>query len=231
MADEKEQGRTGNGPVVAGPSPQSAAAELRALSAEDLARRSQQGCRASFAELVERYGTRLLRFLRRRTSNLHDAEDLVQDTFVRAYTNINGYRSTYKFSTWLFTIARNLACSRLRRQHRSRTVSDVTTVAPGPGPHEEITQGETRQSLWATAQTLSANQYEALWLRYAEDMPIKDIAQVMGKSQVSVKVTLCRARTRLAGKLQDIAAIAAARLQQKYKIRISKSETMAKFKY
>jgi len=208
MADEKEQGRTGNGPVVAGPSPRSAAGELRALSAEDLARRSQQGCRASFAELVERYGTRLLRFLRRQTSNLHDAEDLVQDTFVRAYTNINGYRSTYKFSTWLFTIARNLASSRLRRQHRSRTVSDVTTVAPapGPGPHEEITQGETRQSLWATAQTLSPNQYEALWLRYAEDMPIKDIAQVMGKSQVSVKVTLCRARTRLAGKLQDIAA-------------------------
>jgi len=231
MAEGKEQGSTANAPVNDGfgtPALRRAAAGPsggQALSDEDLARRSQQGCRASFAELVERYGTRLLRFLRRRTSNLHDAEDLVQDMFVRAYTNIDGYRSTYKFSTWLFTIARNLACSRLRRQYRSEPVSQARTTEPGP--HEQMTQGETRQSLWATAQTLSPIQYEALWLRYAEAMPIKEIAKVMGKSQVSVKVTLCRARIRLAEKLQDIAA---AGLQQKYEIRISKSETMAKFK-
>lgn len=202
MADAKEQAiETGFDPPAWG----RAAGELRALSAEDLARRSQRGCRASFAELVERYGTRLLRFLRSRTSNLHDAEDLVQDTFVRAYTNIDGYRSTYKFSTWLFTIARNLACSRLRRPALSgRTVLEARTVEAGP--REQLAQKETRQSLWAAAQTLSPIQYEALWLRYAEDMPIKEIAKVMGKSQVSVKVALCRARMRLAEKLQDIAA-------------------------
>ena len=226
MAEREEQASTADASVEAGFGPQPRVGELLALSAEDLARRSQQGCRASFAELVERYGTRLLRFLRRRTNSLHDAEDLVQDTFVRAYTNIDGYRSTYKFSTWLFTIARNLASSRLRRRYRSEPVSQARTTEPGP--HEQMTQGETRQNLWAAARTLSANQYEALWLRYAEDMPIKEIAQVMGKSQVSVKVTLCRARTRLAEKLQDVAA---AQLQQRYKIGISKSEAMAKSKY
>jgi len=202
MAGGKEQERAANGSIKCSSGPQPG--ELQALSAEDLARRSQQGCRASFAELVERYAIRLLRFLHRQTNNLHDAEDLVQDTFVRAYANIDRYRSTYKFSTWLFTIARNLACSRLRRQHRSKPVLQAKPV--GPGPREKIVQKETRQSLWATAQTLSANQYDALWLRYAEDMPIKEIAEVMGKSQVSVKVTLCRARTRLAERLQIIAA-------------------------
>ncbi|MBN2270051.1 MAG: sigma-70 family RNA polymerase sigma factor, partial [Sedimentisphaerales bacterium] len=135
MADAKEQAGAGNGPVEAAfgtPAAERAAGELRALSAEDLARRSQLGCRASFAELVERYGTGLLRFLRRRTNNLHDAEDLVQDTFVRAYANIHGYRSTYKFSTWLFTIARNLACTRLRRQHCGKPVFEARTVESQP---------------------------------------------------------------------------------------------------
>ena len=123
---------------------------------------------------------------------------------MRAYTNIDGYRSTHKFSTWLFTIARNLACSRLRRQHCGKPVFEARTIEPGP--RDQLAQGEARQSLWATARTLSPIQYEALWLRYAEDMPIKEIAKVMGKSQVSVKVALCRARTRLAEKLQDMAA-------------------------
>ncbi len=202
MAGGKEQERAANGPIKCSSGPQPG--ELQALSAEELARRSQQGCRASFAELVERYGIRLLRFLRHQTNNLHDAEDLVQDTFIRAYANIDRYRSTYKFSTWLFTIARNLACSRLRRQCRKKPLLKARTAEPGP--RQKIVQKETRQSLWATAQTLSSNQHQALWLRYAEDMPIREIAKVMCKSQVSVKVTLCRARVRLAETLQNMAA-------------------------
>ena len=203
MAGGKEQVGTANGSIE-GDSALLFEGKLNALSAEELARRSQQGCRASFAELVERYGIRLLRFLRHQTNNLHDAEDLVQDTFVRAYTNIDRYRSEYKFSTWLFTIARRLACSRLRRKSRKKPDLKVRTTEPGP--REKITKEETRQSLWATAQTLPSNQYQALWLKYTEDMPIREIAKVMGKSQVSVKVTLCRARVRLAETLQNMAA-------------------------
>jgi len=204
MGGGTTQKRAGDGPIKGSFGSQSEGTGLRGLSAEELARRSQQGCDVSFAELVERYGVRLLRFLRHRTNNLHDAEDLVQDTFVRAYANIARYRSTYKFSTWLFTIARNLACSRLRRQHRGKPV--LQAKAAEPRPSEKIVQRETRQGLWATAQTLSSNQYQALWLRYAEDMPIREIAKVMCKSQVSVKVTLCRARVRLAETLQNMAA-------------------------
>lgn len=56
---------------------------LRALSAEELALRSQQGCQDSFTELVERDGVRLYQFLHNKTDNVHDAEDLVQDTFIK----------------------------------------------------------------------------------------------------------------------------------------------------
>ena len=174
------------------------------MSAEELARRSQQGCRASFAELVERYAVPLLRFLHHQTNHLHDAEDLVQDTFVWAYGNIDRYRSSYKFSTWLFTIARRLASSRLRSLRRPQAVAEA--VSADPEPREVMAQQETRLGLWDAAGGLSPNQYRVLRLRYAEDMSIKEIAQVMGKSQVSVKVLLCRARTHLARKLQDVAA-------------------------
>lgn len=173
------------------------------MSAEELARRSQQGCRASFAELVERYAVPLLRFLHHQTNHVHDAEDLVQDTFVRAYGNIDRYRSSYKFSTWLFTIARRLASSRFRSLRRPQVVAE--TASADPGPHEAMAQREAKRSLWDAARGLSANQYRVLRLRYAEDMSIKEIAQVMGKSQVSVKVLLCRARTQLAQKLENVA--------------------------
>jgi len=174
------------------------------LSAEELARRAQEGCRASFAYLVDRYAMSLLRFLHRRTGNLQDAEDLVQDTFVRAYANIDRYQSSYKFSTWLFTIARRLATSRLRSRRRPRPLIEAETCSPEPDVL--VSQQETRQNLWAAAETLSVGQYEALWLRYGRDMPIKEIARVMGRSQVGVRVLLCRARTALAARLRNMAA-------------------------
>ena len=75
-----------------------------------------------------------------------------------------------------------------------------------PEPRAEMARKQMSQSLWDAAANLTSNQHQVLWFKYAEDMPIKEIAKVMGKSQVSVKVTLCRARMRLAQKLQDMAA-------------------------
>ncbi len=175
---------------------------LRILSAEELARRSQQGCRASFAELVERYGMRLFNFLRYKTNSLQDAEDLVQDTFVRAYQNIHKYRNTWKFSTWLFTIATRLAYSHFRRSRSFLTVGQTESFGPEPG--QMVEEQETQQNLWALARDLSRNQYQALWLKYVQDMSIKEIAGVMRKSQVNVKVLLYRARVNLAKRLQNV---------------------------
>jgi RNA polymerase sigma-70 factor (ECF subfamily) len=175
---------------------------LRSLSAEELARRSQRGCRASFAELVERYGIRLFKFLRYKTASFQDTEDLVQDTFVKAYENIHRYRDSWKFSTWLFTIAARLAYSHFRRSRSFRTVGEVESGGPEPG--QTIAEQETQQSLWAMAGDLSRNQYQALWLKYGQDMSIKEISDVMRKSQVNVKVLLYRARVNLAKRVQKV---------------------------
>jgi RNA polymerase sigma-70 factor (ECF subfamily) len=203
---------------------------LRTLSAEELALRSQQGCQKSFAELVERYGVRLYQFLHNKTDNVQDAEDLVQDTVVRAYRNIHRYRDSWKFSTWLFTIAARLASSRYRSLQRRQTMAEVES-APAErlcrvGPADAAAQQEKQEGLWAVAKGLSRNQYEALWLRYAEDMSIKEIAKVLRKTQVSVRVLLYRARMNLAERLRNMAAEEEAvdRASQNEKLPIMKVE-------
>jgi len=174
---------------------------LKASSSEELAWQSKEGCQASFALLVERYAPRLLCFLSRRTGNIHDAEDLVQDTFVRAFENIHRYRKTWKFSTWLFTIAARLATSHHRKAQAAREFSQTCSYTECPSTI--LSRHEERQSLWAKAMELSENQYSVLWLKYAEGLSVKEIAWVMGKSQINIKVLLYRARAGLAQRLQE----------------------------
>ena len=173
---------------------------LRDLGSEELAWRAKQGCQASFAELVHRYAPRLHAFLRRRTRDRHEVEDLVQDTFIKAYQNLGRYDDSWKFSTWLFTIAARLAASRHRRREPS-----LSTLGPGmqAGVDEAMDRQEQQESLWARVAELPDSQRRALWLKYAEDMSVKEIATTMSKSQVCVKVLLYRARVSLAKHLKD----------------------------
>ncbi len=139
--------------------------------------------------------------MQQKTGNAHDAEDLVQDTFLKAYRNIHRYRNSFKFSTWLFTIATRLANSRYRRK---RCLESSREAGPDSVRRDTmVTERQAHSSLWARAKSLSRNQYEALWLKYAEDMSIREIAKVMGKSQVNVRVLLYRARMNLAKRLNE----------------------------
>jgi RNA polymerase sigma-70 factor (ECF subfamily) len=174
---------------------------LRDLDSEELAWRAKQGCQASFTELVHRYAPRLQVFLRRKTRQSHEVEDLVQDTFIKAYLNLGRYDDSWKFSTWLFTIARRLAASRHRRREPRSAVLDLPLWACDD---QAIDRREEQDSLWAKVAELPDSQRQALWLKYAEDMPVKEIAKAIGKSQVCVKVLLYRARVSLAKRLAEL---------------------------
>ncbi|MBN1817785.1 MAG: RNA polymerase sigma factor [Sedimentisphaerales bacterium] len=176
-------------------------------SEADLVRAAQQGCSASFSELVERYGPRLLRFLRQRTGHLGDAEDLTQETFVRAYRNLQEYRNLASFSTWIFTIASRLAVTHLRRKSIRAAVPIGEIPAQRPEPHTILEQREQSDRLWDLAGQLPKNQQRALELHYAGQLSVRETAQVMGKSQTHVKVLLYRARTALAGKMRHSQAV------------------------
>jgi RNA polymerase sigma-70 factor (ECF subfamily) len=174
-------------------------------SDEELARRAGDGCAASFEQLVRRFQVPLLHFLRRQGAG-GDAEDLLQETFFRAYANLHRYRPRWRLATWLFTIARRVAINHHRRS-RPRVVeaSWESAVSEVPEPYQVLVEEESRRRLWhLAAQVLSADEWTALWLFYAEDMPAREIAAVLGRSWVGVKTMLFRSRKRLLPLVSDL---------------------------
>ncbi|MSU20695.1 MAG: RNA polymerase sigma factor [Pedosphaera sp.] len=171
------------------------------LSPEELAEQCKAGCRESFEMLVEQFEKRIFNFLYHFTGNSHDAEDITQETFLKAYQNMHRYDSAYAFATWLFTIAKRTAISHFRSKKPSEELS-ADTEADLADPSAALEAKEERVSLWNLAKTLKSNQYETLWLRYGEGFSIAEIAQVMNTNQIHVKVLLHRARRHLAKRLR-----------------------------
>ncbi|MCC6677350.1 MAG: sigma-70 family RNA polymerase sigma factor [Phycisphaerales bacterium] len=174
------------------------------LTPEELAVRAQGGSFICFSELVTRFEVRLFNFLLRRVGTAADAEDLTQETFIRAWKNIHRYTPKWRFSTWLFTIGSRLASSHMRSAARTRAgVLYEVEARRTPDPSGAMHRAEQRGRLWALAQrTLSADQNTALWLRYVDGLSIQEIAYILGKSQVGIRVSLFRARETLAKHLQ-----------------------------
>ena len=169
------------------------------LSDQELVRLVHAGSWAPFEELVRRHEGRLLRFLRRRVGNAHDAEDLLQETFARALGRIELYRPQWPFGSWLFSIAHRLAINHFRRARpREPLAAGAAVSRREDDPSEAAERREEHDRLWATARrALTDDQYVVLWLRYVEEMPTAEIARVVGKTVTHVKVILHRARGRL----------------------------------
>jgi RNA polymerase sigma-70 factor (ECF subfamily) len=165
---------------------------------EDLAREARAGSRRSFEELALRYRRRLFAFFRPRLGSDQDAEDLVQETLLKLYRNIGSYDPAFRFSTWLYTAAGRLAISTYRRRSTAAAGLKIIAESEPAGPIRNESDGAVSAALWDLAGTLHRNQYRALWLRYAEEMTIDDIAAAMAKSRVAVRLLLHRARTNLA---------------------------------
>jgi RNA polymerase sigma-70 factor (ECF subfamily) len=173
--------------------------EFSQTSDEELARQVRAGSLSCFAEIVYRHEGRLMGFLARRTHSVHDAEDLLQETFGRAFERIGLYDPAWRLSTWLFTIASRLCASHHRRAGAERLGDAHDLAAPRSDPAAAAARREENDNLWAAARrVLSENQLSALWLRYVDEMSVKEIAAVMGKTQTHVKVLLFRARSRMA---------------------------------
>jgi RNA polymerase sigma-70 factor (ECF subfamily) len=173
------------------------------LTDEELVLRAQAGSRPCFEELVYRYTHRLYLYFRPKIVNHQDIEDLVQETFLKTYRNIGRYDQKYKFSTWIYTTAGRLAISLYRKKRENETAPEP--VSPSEDPHEKMLREEDHDNIWNTAQLLHPDQYRALWLRYVEDMPVKDIAGVMKKSRIHVRVLIHRARSNLIKRLNPAA--------------------------
>jgi RNA polymerase sigma-70 factor, ECF subfamily len=178
-------------------------AEMRDLSDtqpsnEDLAARAQCGCLSSFEELLRRFQVPVLHFLRR-VGPACDAEDVLQETFLRAYSRLASYRPPWRFSTWLFAIARHLSINYHRRRQPAIDHDAIRlAVSPAAGPEQLAVAADSNRHLWSVAsRILGREEQTALWLHYVEDMAVGEVAMILDRSAVSVKTMMFRARKKL----------------------------------
>ena len=165
-----------------------------------LVRRAQRGDRAALEELAHRWRPRLVHLLRGRTACLADAEDIAQQALVRALQRIDRHDGRRRFSVWLYRIALRAAADYHRKPRPEPGLDGGSLCDPrGTDPQVAAAEDELRENLWSIARrVLSADQYSALWLRYAEDMSIPEVAGVLGRTRISTRVLLHRARKCLA---------------------------------
>lgn len=161
---------------------------------------AQRGDRHALDELARRFRPRLVHLLGRRTACWADAEDIAQQALLRALERIDQHDGRRPFSVWLYRIALRTAADHHRKPRPEPGLDSSRLSDPrGDDPQEAAADGELRENLWSIArQALSADQYSALWLRYAEEMSIKDVARVLGRTRIATRVLLHRARQRLA---------------------------------
>lgn len=175
---------------------------------EDLIALVQQGQKRAYDELVRRYRGRLYSFILRMVADPVEAEELAQDTLIRAYIHADKYREIARFSTWLFTIATNLVRNRVRKQKRQPRMlnldpapldDDAIPLDP-PDPEADPTrriEGQELGELISQATNRIPEKYRIPFLlREVEQLTYEEIQQVTGLKLGTVRSRINRARTR-----------------------------------
>ena len=148
----------------------------------------------AFTELVQGYRDGLFRFLLTRCVNHADAEDALQDTLINAYRYIGSYNPQWRFSTWLYRIAiRNAG-----KLHTGKLAELGDPPDDSADPLAHCIADSERENLWRSAKRIFSDEvFTAMWLRYVEDMSVRDIASVLERSSSWTKVNLLRGRRAL----------------------------------
>ncbi len=171
-------------------------------SDETLVRQCLAGDQATFAQLVDRYEARLLRFFRGMGCEAADAADLAQETFIKAYRNLPRFKLDRQFSTWLFTIAKRTAID-LFRSRRPSVEWGAEQDIEEQTPASNLETKSQVESFWNQAKRqLKPTQYLALWFRYGEELSIRETSEALRMSESRVKLILHRTRKKLASCLE-----------------------------
>jgi RNA polymerase sigma-70 factor, ECF subfamily len=184
---------------------------LRSLDDSAVVARFLEGEKRAFNELVERYQGRLLNFVYRTTGDRERAEDLVQETFIRVYRHIHRFDQSKKFSTWIYTIASNLAKNELRNRSRNplvlfQTIKKNWTADERPLEWEDNTyrpddlfrKRHLKQLVDSVVEELPVHHREVFVLREMEGKTYEEIAEITGCNLGTVKSRLNRARNNFA---------------------------------
>jgi len=182
-------------------------------SDEDLIERFQGGDLYAFDLIVKNYKEQLLNFVFRFLGNQEEAEDVVQETFLRVFRNRTAYRRVAKFSTWIYTIAGNLARTELRRRRRRRlfSISDMGVqdkdyeISDNVLSPEAHTDGALKDEIiQAEISRLSPKFREVIILRDVQELSYEEISKILRVPIGTVKSRVNRARLRLQNRLKHL---------------------------
>ncbi len=201
-------------PTDAQPSPEASAQQTDARDRADMERLAA-GHDAALNDLMERHATPVFHFLCRMVGNEDDASDLAQETFVRVFRARASFRTNEKFSTWLFTIAANLARNHFRWRSRHPDISleietgeaeqtlGSTLPANNPAPNEQALTTERAEVVRAAVGKLPEDLREAIVLCEWEELRVAEAAEILETTPKAVESRLYRARQILRERLRS----------------------------
>ena len=185
-------------------------------SDEQLVELAQNGDDVAFPELVKRYSRRIFRVARNITNHDEDSEDVLQETFMKAYKHLATFQGNSKFYTWLVRIAMNEALMKLRKRRTGKLVSLDEELSTGEdtvireiavwegNPEDTYSQEELRELLDKTISSLPEGFRTVFVLRDVEELSTEETAETLGLSIPAVKSRLLRARLQLREKLTRV---------------------------
>ena len=173
---------------------------------------AKKGDTAAFEELVSRYERKIFRLTMNITGNREDAEDAMQDAFLKSYSHLDSFQGDSRFYTWLVRIAANEALMRLRKRRPNQVSLDEPVEGEddlmprevqdwGPGPEQRFAQTELRGILSSVIEELEPEYRIVFVLRDIEELSTEETAEAIGISVPAVKSRLLRARLKLREKL------------------------------
>jgi len=178
-----------------------------------LVSQAREGDDKAFAELVRRYEGKIFRLAQHVTQNREDAEDVLQETFMKAYEHLDQFKGDSKFYTWIVRIAVNQALMKLRRRKTDKSVSLDETIDTGEDtlvreiaawdedPEQRFSREELGSILDSTIQSLEPPYRSVFVLRDIDELSTEETAEALGLSVPAVKSRLLRARLQLRDKL------------------------------
>jgi len=170
-----------------------------------LVKLARKGDQHAFAEIVSLYKDKLYQLAYRMTGNRQEAEDVVQETFLRVYKNLDQFDDKQKFSTWIYRIATNQCIDRLRKKRKVYSLDaesseheglDGYDMMPSDNrtPESELLLSETQILVQKALETLPPKYKSVMILRYMQDLSLQEIAEVLDMPVTTVKTRVHRGR-------------------------------------
>jgi len=178
-----------------------------------LAQLARSGDRSAFGQLVDLYKDKIFHLAYRMTGSRQEAEDIVQETFMRVYANLDKYDSRWKFSTWIFRIGNNLCIDRLRKRRPTWSLDAENPDADGvdgyamlptndASPEDRMVLSEMQKNVRNAIAQLPDKYRSVVVLRYLQDLSLNEIADILELPVSTVKTRLHRGRESLRRKLE-----------------------------